>query len=65
MKLILAVVKPFKVVVDAGNGMGGLVATRMFAKLPCQVIEMCYEPDGSFRAKDGAARFDWRGARFG
>jgi phosphomannomutase len=43
-----SVVKPFKVVADAGNGMGGLVARRMFSTLPCQVVEMCYEPDGSF-----------------
>jgi phosphomannomutase len=43
-----SVVKPFKVVADAGNGMGGIVARRMFAKLPCRVVEMCYEPDGSF-----------------
>jgi phosphomannomutase len=43
-----SLVKPFKVVADAGNGMGGMVAKRMFAKLPCQVVEMCYEPDGSF-----------------
>jgi phosphomannomutase len=43
-----AVIKPFKVVADAGNGMGGLVAKKMFGRLPCQVVEMCFEPDGSF-----------------
>ena len=43
-----SIIKPFKVVADAGNGMGGLVAPKMFARLPCQVIEMCYTPDGSF-----------------
>jgi phosphomannomutase len=43
-----SIVRPFKVVADAGNGMGGLVARPMFAKLPCQVVEMCYEPDGRF-----------------
>ena len=43
-----AIIKPFKVVADAGNGMGGLVAPKMFARLPCHVIEMCYTPDGSF-----------------
>jgi phosphomannomutase len=42
------IVKPFKVVADAGNGMAGIVAPRMFARLPCQVIEMCFTPDGSF-----------------
>jgi len=43
-----SIIKPFRVVADAGNGMGGLVAPRMFARLPCHVIEMCYTPDGSF-----------------
>jgi phosphomannomutase len=43
-----AVIKPFKVVADAGNGMAGVVAPHMFARLPCRVIEMCYTPDGSF-----------------
>jgi phosphomannomutase len=43
-----SIIKPFKVVADAGNGMGGLVAPAMFGRLPCHVIEMCYTPDGSF-----------------
>jgi len=43
-----SIVKPFKVVADAGNGMGGAVAPSMFARLPCRVVEMCYTPDGSF-----------------
>jgi phosphomannomutase len=43
-----SIIKPFKVVADAGNGMGGLVAPPMFARLPCRVVEMCYTPDGSF-----------------
>ena len=43
-----AIVRPFTVVADAGNGMAGLVAPPMFARLPCRVIEMCYTPDGSF-----------------
>ena len=43
-----SIIKPFNVVADAGNGMGGLVAPPMFARLPCRVIEMCYTPDGSF-----------------
>jgi phosphomannomutase len=41
-------VRPFKVVADAGNGMGGAVLPHMFARLPCQVVEMCYTPDGRF-----------------
>jgi phosphomannomutase len=43
-----SIVRPFKVVADAGNGMAGLVAPKMFGRLPCQVIEMCYTPDGRF-----------------
>jgi phosphomannomutase len=43
-----SIVRPFTVVADAGNGMAGLVAPPMFARLPCRVIEMCYTPDGSF-----------------
>ena len=40
--------KPFKCVLDAGNGMGGLVAPRLFDELPCQVVPMCMEIDGRF-----------------
>ena len=43
-----ASIKPFKCVLDAGNGMGGLVAPKLFERLPCQVIPMCMEVDGRF-----------------
>jgi phosphomannomutase len=43
-----AVIQPFTVVADAGNGMAGIVAPRMFGRLPCRVIDMCFTPDGSF-----------------
>lgn len=43
-----SIVRPFKVVADAGNGMAGIVAPQMFGRLPCRVIEMCYTPDGRF-----------------
>ena len=43
-----ALVQPFTVVADAGNGMAGVVLPAMFARLPCRVVEMCYTPDGSF-----------------
>jgi phosphomannomutase len=43
-----SVIKPFTVVADAGNGMAGIVAPRMFGRLPCRVIDMCFTPDGSF-----------------
>jgi len=41
-------VKPFNVVLDAGSGMGGLVAPKLFAALPCRTTELCFEIDGTF-----------------
>lgn len=41
-------IKPFKIVVDAGNGMAGLLVPKLFAHLPCQLIPMFFELDGSF-----------------
>jgi phosphomannomutase len=41
-------IKPFNVVLDAGNGMAGLVAPKLFAGLPCKVTTMCFEVDGTF-----------------
>ena len=43
-----AAIKPFTCVLDAGNGMGGLVAPRLFERLPVTVIPMCMEVDGTF-----------------
>ncbi len=43
-----AAIKPFRCVLDAGNGMGGLVAPKLFAQLPCRTIPMCMEVDGRF-----------------
>lgn len=40
--------KPLKVVVDAGNGMGGISWKRLKDKLPIQIIPMYFEPDGHF-----------------
>jgi phosphomannomutase len=41
-------IKPFTCVLDPGNGMGGLVAPKLFERLPCRVIPMCMEVDGNF-----------------
>lgn len=41
-------IKPLKVVMDAGNGMAGMVAPKMFENTPLEVIPMFFEPDGSF-----------------
>jgi phosphomannomutase len=44
----VSVIKPFTVVLDAGSGMAGLVAPRLFERLPCQVTRLCFEIDGTF-----------------
>ena len=41
-------VRPLKVVVDAGNGMGGHTVPAVFAGLPLTTTEMYFELDGSF-----------------
>ena len=43
-----SVIKPFTVVLDAGSGMGGLVAPRLFDRLPCKTTKLCFEIDGTF-----------------
>ncbi|HLN86018.1 MAG TPA: phosphomannomutase/phosphoglucomutase, partial [Candidatus Limnocylindrales bacterium] len=40
--------RPLKVVVDAGNGVGGPVAPPIFRQLGCQVWEIGCVPDGNF-----------------
>lgn len=41
-------IKPFKIVIDAGNGMAGMIIPEIFEKLPCELIPMYFELDGSF-----------------
>ncbi|MCC7417823.1 MAG: phosphomannomutase/phosphoglucomutase [Acidobacteria bacterium] len=41
-------VAPFDVVLDAGSGMGGLVAPPLFDRLPCRTTRLCFEIDGRF-----------------
>ena len=40
--------RPVKVVIDAGNGTGGLVAGPLFRKMGAEVVELFCEPDGRF-----------------
>ncbi len=40
--------RPLKVVVDAGNGMGGLTVPAVFDGLPLDVTELYFELDGTF-----------------
>lgn len=44
----LTSVRPLKVVVDAGNGMGGHTVPTVFAGLPLTVVPMYFELDGTF-----------------
>src|SRR2546425_3263156 len=41
-------VRPLKVVIDAGNGMAGMVMPRVFEHLPCELVPLYFELDGSF-----------------
>jgi phosphomannomutase len=43
-----AVITPFTVVLDAGSGMAGLVAPKLFERLPCRTTRLCFEIDGTF-----------------
>ncbi len=44
----MSVIKPFNVVLDAGSGMAGLVAPKLFERLPCKTTRLCFEIDGRF-----------------
>jgi phosphomannomutase len=41
-------IKPFKIAVDAGNGMAGETVPHVFKHLPCEVVPLYFELDGSF-----------------
>jgi phosphomannomutase len=41
-------VKSFKIAIDAGNGIAGKILPELFSYLPCQIIPMFFELDGSF-----------------
>ncbi|MGY1706315.1 phosphomannomutase/phosphoglucomutase [Geodermatophilus sp. SYSU D00697] len=44
----LSAIRPLRVVVDAGNGMGGHTVPVVLADLPVEVVPMYFELDGSF-----------------
>jgi phosphomannomutase len=44
----VGVIKPFNVVLDAGNGIAGLVAPPLFERLPCKTTRLCFDVDGTF-----------------
>ena len=44
----LSEIVPMKVVVDASNGVGGLVIENIKDKLPIEIVQLNFEPDGNF-----------------
>ena len=40
--------RPMKIAVDCGNGVAGVIATKLFEKLGCEVTELFCEVDGTF-----------------
>ncbi|GEL16953.1 phosphomannomutase/phosphoglucomutase [Pseudonocardia asaccharolytica] len=44
----LSEIRPLKVVVDAGNGMGGYTVPEVFGPLPIEVVPLYFELDGTF-----------------
>jgi phosphomannomutase len=49
----LAKLKPVKIVADAGNGVGGVVADRIAARFPqIELDRLYFEPDGNFPNHD-------------
>ncbi len=40
--------KSLKVVMDAGNGIQGLIIPKVFSRLPAKIIPLFFEPDGNF-----------------
>ncbi|MGW6402604.1 phosphomannomutase/phosphoglucomutase [Streptomyces sp. NPDC055134] len=44
----LSAIRPLKVVVDAGNGMGGHTVPTVLAGLPLDIVPMYFELDGTF-----------------
>lgn len=47
-KINTSKIKPFKIVIDAGNGMAGLLLPKLLAKLPIKVIPLFFEVDMTF-----------------
>jgi len=44
----LSSIKSFKVVVDPANAMGSICTSKLFEKLPCRLIKLNFELDGTF-----------------
>jgi phosphomannomutase len=44
----LSVIRPLKIAVDAGNGMAGKIVPLVFEQLPCELVPLYFELDGTF-----------------
>ena len=44
----VSAIKPFNLVLDSGNGTGGLVAPPLFDRLPCRTTRLYFDIDGTF-----------------
>jgi phosphomannomutase len=44
----VAKIKPFRVVIDGGNGMAGTMLPPVLSRLPLSVTPLYFEPDGTF-----------------
>lgn len=41
-------IKPLKIVIDAGNSMGAVDTAKIFENLPCEIIKLNFDLDGTF-----------------
>jgi phosphomannomutase len=48
----LDLIRPLKVAIDAGNGMAGKILPLVFALLPCELVPLYFELDGTFPNHD-------------
>ena len=44
----LDLIQPLKIAIDAGNGMAGMIMPLVFERLPCELVPLYFELDGSF-----------------
>ena len=44
----VAKIRPLKIAVDAGNGMAGMIVPKVFEQLPCELVPLYFELDGTF-----------------
>jgi len=45
-----SIIKPFNVVLDGRQRLAGLVAPKLFERLPCKTTRLCFDIDGQLPA---------------